>query len=58
MYNMRKNEIKLDRLNKIICIRISNADYDSLLKISMDKQSNVSEIVRTIIGMITDMVKK
>lgn len=58
MYNMRKNEIKLDRLNKIICIRISNADYDSLLKISKDKQSNVSEIVRTIIGMITDMVKK
>lgn len=58
MYNMENNEIKLDRLDKIICIRLSNEDYNSLLKISEDKKSNVSEIVRTIIGMITEMVKK
>jgi hypothetical protein len=58
MYNMENEEIKLDRLNKIICIRLSNEDYNSLLKISEDKNSNVSEIVRTIISMIADMVKK
>jgi hypothetical protein len=58
MYNMENNEIKLDRLDKIICIRLSNEDYNSLLKISEDKKSNVSEIVRTIISMITEMVKK
>jgi len=58
MYNMENSEIKLDRLDKIICIRLSNEDYNSLLKISEDKKSNVSEIVRTIISMITDMVKK
>jgi hypothetical protein len=58
MYNMKKKEIKLDRLDKIICIRLSNEDYNSLLKLSEDKQSNVSEITRTIISMITDMVKK
>lgn len=55
---MKKKEIKLDRLNKIICIRLSNEDYNSLLKLSEYKQSNVSEITRTIISMITDMVKK
>jgi predicted DNA-binding protein len=55
---MKKKEIKLDRLNKIICIRLSNEDYNSLLKLSEHKQSNVSEITRTIISMITDMVKK
>lgn len=55
---MENSEIKLDRLDKIICIRLSNEDYNSLLKISEDKKSNVSEIVRTIISMITDMVKK
>lgn len=54
---MKKKEIKLDRLNKIICIRLSNEDYNSLLKLSEYKQSNVSEITRTIISMITDMVK-
>ena len=58
MYNMKKKEIKLERLDKIICIRLSNEDYNSLLKISEDKKSNVSEIVRTIISMITEMVKK
>jgi hypothetical protein len=58
MYNMENKEIKLDRLNKILCIRLSDEDYNSLLKLSEYKQSNVSEIVRTIISMIADMVKK
>ena len=41
---MKKKEIKLDRLNKIICIRLSNEDYNSLLKLSEYKQSNIAHI--------------
>lgn len=59
MYYMENsNEIKVDRLDKIITVRMTEEDYNALLSISENKQSNVSTIIRTIVNLVIDMVKK
>jgi hypothetical protein len=50
------NEIKVDRLDRIITVRMTEEDYNALLSISENKQSNVSNIIRTIVCTVVDMV--
>jgi hypothetical protein len=52
------NEIKVDRLDRIITVRMTEEDYNALLSISENKQSNVSIIIRTIVSTVVDMVTK
>ena len=52
------NDLKVDRLDKIITVRITDEDYNALLSISENKQSNVSKIIRLMLSTVIDMVKE
>jgi predicted CopG family antitoxin len=59
MYDMKKmSEIKIGRLDKVITVRMTDDDYNTLLRISEGKKSNVSDIIRTIIRVVIDLAKK
>ena len=58
-YDMENtDEIKVERLDKIITIRMTDEDYNALLSISENKRSNVSNIIRTMVSIVIDMVKE
>ncbi len=52
------NELKIERLDRIITVRMTDEDYNALLSISENKRSNVSNIIRTIVSTVIDMVKE
>ena len=52
------NELKVDRLDRIITVRMTDEDYNALLSISENKQSNVSKIIRLMLSTVIDMVKE
>ncbi len=52
------DEIKIERLDRIVTIRMTDEDYNALLSISENKRSNVSRIIRTITSMVIEMVKE
>ena len=52
------NELKVDRLDRIITVRMTDEDYNALLSISENKQSNVSKIIRLMLSTLIDMVKE
>lgn len=52
------NEIKVERLDRIITVRMTDEDYNALLSISENKQSNVSKIIRLMLSTVIDMVKE
>ena len=52
------NELKVDRLNRIITVRMTDDDYNALLSISENKRSNVSKIIRLMLSTVIDMVKE
>jgi hypothetical protein len=59
MYDMEKtDEIKVERLDRIITLRMTDEDYNALLSISENKRSNVSNIIRTMVSNVIDMVKE
>jgi hypothetical protein len=59
MYDMEKtDEIKVERLDRIITVRMTDEDYNALLSISENKRSNVSNIIRTMVSIVIDMVKE
>ena len=59
MYDMEKtDEIKVERLDRIITVRMTDEDYNALLSISENKRSNVSNIIRTMVSVVIDMVKE
>ncbi len=51
-------ETKIEKLDKIITIRMTQDDYNALLKICENRRSNVSDIIRTIVSMVVDIVKE
>lgn len=53
-----KNGLKVDRLNRLITVRMTDEDYNALLSISENKRSNVSNIIRTLVSTVIDMVKE
>jgi hypothetical protein len=53
-----KDGLKVDRLDRIITIRMTDEDYNALLSISENKRSNVSNIIRTMVSTVIDMVKE
>ena len=52
------DEIKIERLDRIITVRITDEDYTALQSISEKKRSNVSNIIRTMVSTVIDMVKE
>lgn len=52
------DEIKIERLARIITVRMTNEDYNTLQIISENKRSNVSTIIRTMVSTVIDMVKE
>jgi len=52
------NELKVDRLDRIITVRMTDEDYNALLSISESKRSNVSKIIRLMLSTVIDMVKE
>lgn len=54
----KMNEVKIERLDRIITVRMTDDDYDTLLRISKGKESNVSDIIRSITGVVIDLAKK
>lgn len=52
------DEIKIERLARIITVRMTNDDYNTLQIISENKRSNVSTIIRTMVSTVIDMVKE
>ena len=58
MENSDGIKIKEKRLDRLITIRISDEDFRVLSNISESKMESVSHIIRTIIKLVTDMVKK
>jgi len=54
----KADEIKVERLDRLITIRMTDEDYNALLSISENKRSNVSNIIRTIVSIVIDMVKE
>ena len=54
----KSDEIKVERLDRIITVRMTDDDYNALLSISENKRSNVSNIIRTMVSIVIDMVKE
>ena len=52
------NELKIERLDRIITVRMTDEDYSALLSISENKRSNVSRIIRLMLSTVIDMVKE
>ena len=52
------NEIKIERLDRIITLRMTDEDYNALLSISENKQLNVSKIIRLMLSTVINMVKE
>ena len=52
------NEIKIERLDRIITVRMTDEDYNALLSISENKRSNISRIIRLMLSTVIDMVKE
>ncbi len=52
------DEIKIERLARIITVRMTDDDYNTLQIISENKRSNVSTIIRTMVSTVIDMVKE
>jgi|GEM_PF-1901485 len=51
-------EIKVERLDRIITVRMTDEDYNALLSISENRRSNVSRIIRLMLSTVIDMVKE
>ncbi len=59
MYYMKKsNELKLERLSRIITVRMTDDAYYTLQRISKGRKSNVSDIIRSITGVVIDLAPK
>lgn len=52
------NDLKIGRLKRIITIRMKEEDYIALLRISENKRSNVSKIIRLMLSHVLDIVKE
>ena len=52
------DELKIERFNRSITVRMTDDYYDTLLRISKGKKSNVSDIIRTITGVVIDLASK
>ena len=59
MKEFEENEVKrLDRLDRIVTIRMTEEDYATILSISENNRSNVSRIIRATLAFVLKMVKE
>lgn len=49
---------KSEKLNRIVCVRMSVGDFNALLEISQRNQSKVSKVIRSVISNVIDLVQK
>jgi len=54
----RLNDLKTEGLKRIVTVRMTDEDYNILLGISQGRKSNVSNVIRTITGVVIDLAKK
>ena len=54
----KSDELKIERLDRIITVRMTDEDYNALLSISENRRSNVSKIIRLMLSTVIDMVKE
>lgn len=54
----KANQSKLEKMDKIISVRMTDNDYGTLLRISKGKKSNVSDVIRTVANVVIDLAKK
>jgi hypothetical protein len=52
------NQIKEKKLIRILTVRLTESDYNTLLTISETSGSDVSKIIRTITKPIVDLIKE
>ena len=59
MYDMKnENEVKEIRLDRIITIRLTGDDYNTLLNLSKARGSDVSKVIRTMTKPIVDLTNE
>lgn len=59
MYDMKNsNQTKDKKLIRILSVRLTENDYNTLLTISETSGSDVSKIIRTITRPIVDLIKE
>lgn len=49
---------KTKKLDRIVCFRMNEADYNAIIQISQRNQSKVSNIIRIIINNVIDLIHK
>ena len=54
----KMRNVKTEKLNRIVCIRMSDDDYYALLQISRRNQSKVSKIIRMIVSNVIYLIPK
>lgn len=50
--------IQIDKLDRIVTVRMTEKDYQTLQGISENKKSDVSKTIRAIIGTVIEMVRE
>ena len=50
--------IQIDKLDRIVTVRMTEEDYQTLQGISENKKSDVSKTIRAIIGTVIEMVRE
>ena len=59
MYDMEnRNEVKEERLDRIITIRLTGDDYNALLNLSKARGSDVSKVIRTMTKPIVNLTQE
>jgi hypothetical protein len=59
MYDMKNsNQTKDKRLNRVLTVRLTDSDYNTLLTISETSGSDISKVIRTITRPIVDLTKE
>ena len=49
---------KTKKLDRIVCFRMSEADYNAIIQISQRNQSKVSKILRSVVSNVIELVQK
>ena len=50
--------IQIDKLDRVVTVRMTEEDYQTLQGISENKKSDVSKTIRAIIGTVIEMVRE
>jgi hypothetical protein len=57
-YVIQMNKMKIGKLRRTICIRLTDEDYEILTGMSNTQKVNVSKLLRNLITVVLDMVRE